>query len=75
MSKQADLDAIIDRSLIDVRDDGTINYQSIIPREYPDVDMGALLQAVEDNIVEEDGVEDIDWHGVKEDYLGKGDPE
>ena len=75
MSKQTDLDAIIDRSLIDVRVDGTISYQSIIPREYPDVDMGALLQAVEDNIVEEDGVEDIDWHGVKEDYLmSKGRP-
>ena len=30
---------------------------------------------MEDNIVEEDGVEDIDWHGVKEDYQRRDEPE
>ena len=47
---------------------GVIHHDSRL-REYPRIELTRLVTCVEDNIVEEDGVEDIDWHGVIGDYL------
>ena len=62
-----DLEDINDRGLVWLKD-GAIHHDSRI-REYPRIELERLITCVEDNIVEEDGVEDIDWHGVIGGYL------
>ena len=61
------LEDINDRGLVWLRSDGAIVMDSRL-REYPTIIWDRLHTAVEDNIVEEDGVEDINWHGVFGDY-------
>ena len=68
----AALEDIQDRSLIDIRDDGAIRYQSCIRTQYPDLDMDRLLMAVEDHTAcYEDGSEIILWDGVLCEMMGE----
>ena len=70
MTIRANLEAIQNRGLIDVRQsDGAIIWKSIIDRDYPDIDIQELLWCAEDNLFIEDGEDKIAWEATIKLYL------
>ena len=63
------LDEIIDRGLVYLQR-GTVVYQTIISRQYPQIDIQALCNEVSDHTAWGQGDDDeTDWRGVRLAYL------
>ena len=54
--------------LIEMREDGAVVYQSRIDHEFPLLDRDRLHLCIEDNILINDGVEEIAWDAVAREY-------
>ena len=54
--------------LIEMREDGAVVYQSTIDHEFPLLDRDRLHLCIEDNILINDGVEEIAWDAVAREY-------
>ena len=60
---------MIERERIYLREsDGAVVVDTSLNREFPECDFDLLHRCIEDNIVTEDGWEEICWSGVVEDY-------
>lgn len=63
--KKKHVEYLREKCLVHVDREGQIVYQSIISKQMPDISIDLMLSYVDDNIViDEEGVEIIDWNGV-----------